>query len=184
MRTWWIAAVLLLPATVSIAQEKAFVAIHGFDKMSCDDWFGSEGSPDVRQQYIGWIRGVVTGYNYANPRDQVFAGRMPTDFGLAIFVDNYCHSKRATSISGAAFALIADRRGSSELQVIDDKPTPKDNTAKNAATSDGAAAGDAAASVESPGFHDWLARQSADIKSLGVELQRSIYKKEMSLKGN
>src|SRR5581483_7447880 len=104
----WIAAALLLCSTFCLAQEKSLVAIHGFDKMSCEDWLGSEGHVDVREQYIAWVRGVVTGYNYANPGDQVSEGRMPTDFGLAIFVDNYCHSRRATSVAGAAFALIAD----------------------------------------------------------------------------
>ncbi len=195
MRTWWIAATLLLPASVSLAQEKSFVAIHGFDKMSCDDWFGSEGNPDVRQQYIGWIRGVVTGYNYAHPGDQVSESHMPSDFGLAIFVDNYCHSKRATSVAGAAFALIADRRGSATLQVIDDRPKPeakakpKDDGSRVAITPGGVTTENGASGGDPPsgdpaGFRDWLAHQSADIQSLGVELQRSIYKKESGLKEN
>ena len=185
MRTWWIAATLLLPATVSLAQEKSFVAIHGFDRMSCDDWFGSDGNANanVRQQYIGWIRGVVTGYNYANPGDQVAEARMPSDFGLGIFVDNYCHSSRATSIAGAAFALIADRRASTTLQVINDRPEPESKP-KDDRPSDGAPSGVVPPAGDPPGFRDWLAHQSANIKSLGVEVQRSIYKKETALKGN
>ncbi|HEX8957147.1 MAG TPA: hypothetical protein VF798_12765 [Burkholderiaceae bacterium] len=180
----WIAAALLLCSTLCMAQEKS-LAIHGFDKMSCEDWLGSEDHAEVRQQYVAWIRGVVTGYNYANPGNQVSDGRMPSDFGLAVFVDNYCHSKRATSVAGAAFALIADRRGNAAVQVLDDQPKPEvridaGTGAKPAAKSPGKAA----QNDETPGFHDWLARQSDDIKSLGVDLQRSIYRREMALKQN
>ena len=164
MNKGWIAAALLLCSMLCFGQEKSFVAIHGFDKMSCEDWLGSDGNADVRAQYIAWIRGVVTGYNYANPDNQVQSGRMPTDFGLTIFVDNYCHSKRATSVAGAAFALIADRRGSGVATVVEEKHDARPGT-----------------DDDMPGFHDWLARQSADIKSLGPDLQRSIYKKEAAL---
>ncbi|HEX7644671.1 MAG TPA: hypothetical protein VF472_20910 [Burkholderiaceae bacterium] len=182
----WIAAALLLCSTLCMAQEKS-VAIHGFDKMSCEDWFGSENQAEARQQYIAWIRGVVTGYNYANPGNQVSGGRMPSDFGLAVFVDNYCHSRRATSVAGAAFALIADRRGNAAVQIIDDQPTPEvridaKTGAKTGAESAAKSADKPAQNDETPGFHDWLARQSDDIKSLGVDLQRSIYRKEMALK--
>lgn len=178
----WTAAALLLCSTLCQAQDKSFVSIHGFDKMSCQDWFGSEGNPDVRQQYISWIRGVVTGYNYANPGDQVDAGRMPSDFGLGIYVDNYCHSLHATSVSGAAFALIAERRGSTVVQVIDSQP--KADVKLSIKPKGAAGAGNDAppanpSSAESPGFHEWLAKQSADIKSLGVDLQRDIYRREM-----
>lgn len=187
MRIWWIAAAMLLPATMSVAQEKSFVAIHGFDKMSCEDWLGSDGNSNVRQQYIGWIRGVVTGYNYANPGDQVATDRMPSDFGLTIFVDNYCHSRRATSVSGAAFALIAERRGSATVRVINDEPQAEVKVGvkpKDANVSGGAASGSPAPGGDPPGFRDWLAHQSADIKSLGVDIQRNIYKKEAALKDN
>jgi hypothetical protein len=177
----WIAAALLLCSTFACAEDKPFVAIHGFDKMSCDEWFGSDGNAEVRQQYIAWIRGVVTGYNYANPEQQVIAGRMPSDFGLIIFVDNYCHSRRATSVAGAAFALIADRRGGAAVQVLDDGPKSLDKSADKSADK---SKGNATPSGDPPGFREWLARQSADIKSLGPDLQKNIYEKEAALRGN
>src|SRR5579872_4835617 len=126
-------AVSLMLALPVLADEKSFVAIHGFDKMSCQDWFGSEDHPDVRQQYVDWIRGVVTGYNYSNQSDQVASGRMPSDFALIIYVDNYCHSPRATSIAGAAFALIGERRSSAVVKVLDDnaKPSSKRKDSKD-----------------------------------------------------
>jgi hypothetical protein len=166
MRKLCALAVSLLFAVTATAEEKSFVAIHGFDKMSCQDWFGSEDHPDVRQQYIGWIRGVVTGYNYSNQNDQVALGRMPSDFSLGIYVDNYCHSPRATSIAGAAFALIAERRGSSVVKILDD--TPK-TTAK------------AKDSTDEDAFNDWLDKQSADMRSLDINVLRNIYKRESAL---
>jgi hypothetical protein len=141
--------------------------------MSCQDWFGSEGNPDVRQQYIDWIRGVVTGYNYANQDDQVALGRMPSDFALAIYVDNYCHSKRATSIAGAAFSLIGERRGSSVVKVLDDEQ-------KAPPAKDGKAAQDV---TESDAFRDWLARQSPDMRSLDKNILKNIYVKESAVQG-
>jgi hypothetical protein len=187
MRKGWIAAAMLLCSTsLCQGQEKSFVAVHGFDKMSCEDWLGSDGNADVRQQYIAWIRGVVTGYNYANPGDQVGASRMPTDFGLTIFVDNYCRSQGATSVSGAAFALIAERRGSSVVRVFDDQVKPDAKIADKAEVKAGVrpetvAGAKPARDDESPGFHEWLARQSDDIKSLGADIQRNIYKREVAL---
>ena len=180
MRGWGIVAALLLSSSLACAQDKPMVSIHGFDKMSCQDWFGSDGNPDVRQQYISWIRGVVTGYNYANPGDQVAPGRMPTDFGLAVFVDNYCHSRRATSVAGAAFAFIAERHGGAAVQMLDDQPKPSDKPV----ASSSAKAGGGERTGDPPGFRDWLARQSADIRSLGVEIQKNIYRKEAALQGN
>ncbi|HEY8026320.1 MAG TPA: hypothetical protein VIF60_17270 [Burkholderiaceae bacterium] len=151
-----------------VADEKSFVAIHGFDKMSCQDWFGSEDHPTVRQQYIDWIRGVVTGYNYSNQNDQVSLGRMPSDFALGVFVDNYCHSSRATSVAGAAFALIAERRGSTAVQVLG---------------GGGVADTKARGSGEEDGFNDWLDKQSADMRSLDISVLKNIYKKESALPG-
>lgn len=185
MNKAWVVAAWLSCSTLCFAEDRAFVAIHGFDKMSCDDWLGSESNADVRQQYIAWIRGVVTGFNYANPGDQVGAGRMPSDFGLTIFVDNYCHTQRNASVSAAAFALIAERRGSSVVRVIDDQPKADSKPVSKPATKpDVKPASKPAQGDESPGFHDWLARQSDDIKSLGPDLQKSIYRKEMALRNN
>ena len=185
MRKWWTAA-LLLCSTLAFGQDKPMVAIHGFDKMSCTDWLGSDGNPDVRALYIAWVRGVVTGYNYANPGDQVLPGRMPSDFGLSIFIDNFCHSRGATSVAGAAFALIADRHGGAAVQMINDQPQPLDKgdaKSKDAAPVATAPNTPAAAPAgDPPGFREWLARQSADIRSLGVDVQRNIYNKEAALR--
>lgn len=150
---------LALASFAAYADDKNVVAIHGFDKMSCDDWLSSEGNDEVRGQYIAWIRGVVTGYNFASPDEQVALGHMPGDFSLGIFVDIYCRNHRSATIAGATFALIDQRRGnSSSVQEL----TPP-------------------AAADSDEFKEWLKRQSADMRSLDINILRNIYKKEMAL---
>jgi hypothetical protein len=151
----------LLPFA-AYADNKAVVAIHGFDKMSCNDWLSSDGNEDVRAIYVAWIRGIVTGYNFANPDDQVALGRMPGDFSLGLFVDSYCRRHRGSTFAGAAFALIEERRGNSALSEL----TPSK------------------AANDSDAFQIWLKRQSADMRSLDIDILRNIYKKEMALESD
>lgn len=142
------------------ADDKAVVAIHGFDKMSCEDWLSSDDSDVARGQYIAWIRGIVTGYNFANPDEQVALGRMPGDLSLGIYVDGYCRNHRTTTIAGAAFALIEQKRGNSSVHELSQSATAVDDDA----------------------FQAWLKRQSDDMRSLDVKVLRNIYKKEMALR--
>jgi hypothetical protein len=149
-----------IPSLAACAQDKAVVAIHGFDKMSCDDWLSSDGNEEARAQYIAWIRGIVTGYNFANPDEQVALGRMPGDFSLGLFVSSYCRNHKSTSIAGAAFDLIAQKRGNSAMREMARDP------------------------VETDAFHEWLLRQSDDMRRLDASLLRNIYDKEMALQAN
>jgi hypothetical protein len=153
--------VLSMLSMASFADDKESVAIHGFDRMSCEDWLASEDNPDIRGQYIVWIRGIVTGYNFANPDNQVALGRMPGDISLGIFVNSYCRKNKTKTFAGAAFELIEAKRGSSGVQVMAPE-TPADPTSTDA-------------------FQEWLKRQSDDIRSLDTGVLRNIYKKEMAL---
>jgi hypothetical protein len=147
---------LVLLSSATHADDKNLVAIHGFDKMSCGDWMSSRDSLPAHGQYIAWIRGVVTGYNFANPDDQVTLGRMPDDISLAMYVDKYCRDRPLISFTGAAFALIEEMRG---------KPAPQE--AKSGSGMD-----------ETKAFQHWVKQQSADMQSLGIDVLRNIYQKE------
>jgi hypothetical protein len=159
-RTLCLLFILSVASLTVFAEEKAVVAIHGFDKMSCDDWLSSDGNDDARAQYIAWIRGIVTGYNFANPDEQVALGRMPSDFYLSLFVSSYCRNHKSTSIAGAAFQLIAEKRGNSAAREMIRDP------------------------VDTDAFHEWLQRQSDDMRHLDATLLRNIYEKEMALQSN
>jgi hypothetical protein len=43
----------------------------GFDDMSCAAWSKSKDDPESRNAYIVWVRGFLTGHNYALPSQQV-----------------------------------------------------------------------------------------------------------------
>ena len=148
----------LLPGA-AFAQDQEVVAVHGFDRMSCEDWLASRDDEAARALYVAWIRGIVTGYNFANPDNQVALGRMPGDFSLGMFVDSYCRAHRGKPFTGAAFDLIEQKRGNSGFTVIPTDPDSGDD-----------------------GFDAWLKRQSPDMRSLDPALLRSIYKRETALK--
>lgn len=96
---------LLLPcvlfATVYGASA-APVVIVGFDDMSCQTWVKSKDDPDQRKELVSWIRGVLTGHNYANQKQQVSAMSRGT---VENFVDRYCAEKPTGLFSDAAFRM-------------------------------------------------------------------------------
>jgi len=147
---------LLLSSIAAHAGEGNHIAVHGFDKMSCGDWRASRYDSTVRGQYVAWMRGIVTGYNYANPEEQVAALQMPDDAALAFYVDGYCRDRPLTPFVGAAFALIDELRGKAP-QIT--HVAPRDDL-----------------------FQDWLHQQSPDMQSLDANVQHKIYNKESTLR--
>ena len=76
--------------------------IVGFDDMSCKAWAQSKSDPDVRQRYIAWLRGFLSGHNYANQSAQVSVISSGT---VELFVDRYCNEKPQGQFSDAALRL-------------------------------------------------------------------------------
>ena len=79
--------------------------IVGFDDMSCRAWIKSKDDAEQRKEYLAWIRGVLTGHNYANPGQQVSAMSTAT---VENFVDRYCIEK-PTGDFGEAALRMSDR---------------------------------------------------------------------------
>jgi hypothetical protein len=184
---------LSLCSCAAYAEEKAVVAIHGFDKMSCNDWLSSDGVDDVRALYIAWIRGIVTGYNFANPDNQVALGHMPGDFTLGLFVDSYCRSHRSSTFAGAAFDLIDQKRGDAVMREMLQDPVPTPTVSSTGSTPAKAPAktpaptqaqAQAPVANDSGPFQIWLKRQSDDMRSLDIDILHNIYKKEMALQAD
>jgi hypothetical protein len=46
--------------------------ILGFDDMSCRAWSASKDDAEQRALYVAWVRGVLSGHNYANPEPAGF----------------------------------------------------------------------------------------------------------------
>jgi len=74
----------------------------GFDDMSCRAWVASKSDGEQRAAYVAWVRGVLTGHNYANPGQQVSVISSNT---VEQYVDRHCNEKPQGSFSDAALRL-------------------------------------------------------------------------------
>jgi hypothetical protein len=97
---------LLLPVLLLFARSPlasaAPVKLLGFDDMSCQAWVKSKEDVDQRPLYIMWMRGVLSGHNYANPSHQVSAISSGT---IEQYVNRYCTEKPLGEFSDAALRL-------------------------------------------------------------------------------
>jgi len=96
---------VLLSTTVLVANPVSAAVptkILGFDDMSCRAWAASRSDAEQRALHVAWLRGVLTGHNYANPGQQVATISPAT---VEQFVNRYCSEKPAAQFSDAAFRL-------------------------------------------------------------------------------
>ena len=93
---------LLLAALIATGAIAAPIKIVGFDDMSCRAWMQSKDDAELRNSHLAWIRGVLTGHNYANQAQQVSAISTGT---VQNFVDRYCTEKPTGEFSEAAFRM-------------------------------------------------------------------------------
>jgi hypothetical protein len=92
----------LLAALIATNAHSAPVKIVGFDDMSCRAWVKSKDDADQRKLFVAWIRGVLTGHNYANQGQQVSAVSSGT---VENFVDRYCAEKPQGEFGDAALRM-------------------------------------------------------------------------------
>ena len=85
-------------AAVSAAPLK----VVGFDDMSCRAWIESKADVEQRKEYLAWIRGVLTGHNYANQSQQVAAVSGGT---AENFVNRYCAERPQGDFGDAALRM-------------------------------------------------------------------------------
>ena len=95
---WFVVLATLIAAAATAAPIK-FV---GFDDMSCRAWVKSRDDAEQRKNYLLWIRGVLTGHNYANQSQQVSAISSGT---VENFIDRYCVEKPQGEFSDAALRM-------------------------------------------------------------------------------
>jgi hypothetical protein len=93
--------VVLLFAMLPLASA-APVKLVGFDDMSCQAWVKSKEDLDQRKLYIAWIRGLLSGHNYAHQSQQVSAISNGT---VEQYVNRYCSEKPLGEFSDAALRL-------------------------------------------------------------------------------
>jgi hypothetical protein len=76
--------------------------IVGLDDMSCRAWIASKDDAEQRAQYRAWVRGVLTGHNYANqsrPVSEISAGTVEN------YVNRYCSQNPQGQFSDAALRM-------------------------------------------------------------------------------
>ena len=93
---------LLLTALLAAPAASAPVRMVGFDDMSCRAWVQSKQDADQRKLYIAWVRGVLTGHNYARQSQQVSVVSSGT---IENFVDRYCAEKPLGDFGEAALRM-------------------------------------------------------------------------------
>ncbi len=80
----------------------------GFDDMSCGQWIHSKDDPDLRSSYVVWVRGFLSGHNYALPAQQVATFSSGT---LELKVNQYCARNPGGSFGDAAMRLSDELSG-------------------------------------------------------------------------
>ncbi|PKO90025.1 MAG: hypothetical protein CVU18_02095 [Betaproteobacteria bacterium HGW-Betaproteobacteria-12] len=91
------AAFIHLGTVPAVAQN-----ILGFDDMSCAAWSQSKADPDQRAAYVVWLRGFLSGHNYALPKQQVSTISSGT---IENHINRYCTTTPNGSFSDGAMRL-------------------------------------------------------------------------------
>ena len=92
----------LFATLIATGAAAAPVKTVGFDDMSCRAWVNSKDDAEQRKVYLAWIRGVLTGHNYARQSQQVSAISSGT---VENYVDRYCVEKPLGEFSDAALRM-------------------------------------------------------------------------------
>lgn len=99
-------AVLLAgPATASRLK------VLGFDDNSCAAWQAAAADPDQRAAQVAWVRGFLSGHNYANQRQQV------TDVSAGTVernIEQYCRKNPDGQFIDAAYRMSDSMSGRNE----------------------------------------------------------------------
>ena len=103
---------LVLTALLAAPVAAAPVKVLGFEDMSCRAWISSKDDADQRKLYIAWVRGVLSGHNYARQSQQVSEVSSGT---IENFVSRYCTEKPLGEFSDAALRMSDRFSGRNEI---------------------------------------------------------------------
>lgn len=93
---------LLLAVLASPGAGAAPLKILGFDDMSCQAWLKSSGDAEQRKEYVAWVRGFLSGHNYANQGQQISVVSSGT---VELYVQRFCSEKPLGQFSDAALRM-------------------------------------------------------------------------------
>jgi len=103
MRKSKVFACLLFPAVLFSTSHVsgATLRLLELDDMSCAAWKKTS-DPELREPYIDWVRGFLSGHNYSNRSNQVGDVSSAT---VAMFIDRHCTEHSASSVADAAMRM-------------------------------------------------------------------------------
>ena len=74
----------------------------GLDDTSCKAWQAGANDPELRAQQLAWLRGLLTGHNYARQQEQVSVVSNGT---IENFVTRYCKDNPQGSYSDGGLRM-------------------------------------------------------------------------------
>jgi hypothetical protein len=92
------------------ANDPPQISVISFEDTSCGTWVRSASQRELRQVYLYWFRGFLSGYNYGAPTKQVPLAASPDDATLTLFVDKFCREHPLNPFVSAAFDLVKELR--------------------------------------------------------------------------
>ncbi len=104
-------AFLLLALCLCGSAWCAPVKLLSLDDMSCRNWINSKNDGELRKTQLAWVRGVLSGHNYANQRQQVAVISNGT---IENFVDRHCADNPQGEYSDAALRMADKFSGRNE----------------------------------------------------------------------
>ena len=84
------------------------VKLLGLDDMSCTAWTNVRTDSEQQLPYIQWVRGFLSGHNYASQAKQVSVVSNGT---IAMYIDRYCRLKPMGTVAEAAMRMSDEYSG-------------------------------------------------------------------------
>ena len=97
-----LAVALLLVALAPAIAEAAPLKVLGFEDMSCQAWLKSKDDAEQRKAYVAWVRGFLSGHNYANQSQQISVVSSAT---VEQYVQRFCSEKPLGQFTDAALRM-------------------------------------------------------------------------------
>ena len=82
--------------------------ILGLSDMTCAAWAKTKSDPELRQPYLDWARGFLSGHNYGQPGKPVSVVSNGT---ISVFVDRHCAEKSLSTVDVALMRMSDEYSG-------------------------------------------------------------------------
>jgi hypothetical protein len=92
------------------SQSDANIVVFSFEDTSCGAWVRSQHQPQLRQIYLYWFRGFVSGSNFGSDTHQVPLEAMPDFATLSLYIDKHCRENPLQPFVSAALSLVRELR--------------------------------------------------------------------------